>query len=156
MPTARLSLPGRARKGEYEIAKQRLQERPEDINVADYAGNTPLQIAAINGCDDIVKLLVDAGCNLDCVNNDKDTPLLDAVENSHLTVVKILLAAGVNPRKTNAYGEEPIDRVDEDHANADEIRRLLRKGEAADWRPATDIGGTSRARTRRCKILART
>ena len=114
-------------KGEYEITKQRLQERPEDINVADYAGNTPLQIAAINGCDDIVQLLVDAGCSLDCVNNDKDTPLLDAVENSHLTVVKILLAAGVNPRKPNAYGEEPIDRVDEDSKDADEIRRLLRK-----------------------------
>jgi len=112
-------------KGEYETAKHRLQERPEDINVADYAGNTPLQIAALNGFDDIVKLLVDAGCNLDCVNNDKDTPLLDAVENGHLEVVRILLAAGVNPRKANAYGQEPIDRVTEDADNADEIRRAL-------------------------------
>ncbi|KAK4456172.1 hypothetical protein QBC34DRAFT_419911 [Podospora aff. communis PSN243] len=112
-------------KGEYEIAKHRLQERPEDINVADYAGNTPLQIAALNGFDDIVKLLVDAGCNLDCVNNDKDTPLLDAVENGHLEVVRILLAAGVNPRKANAYGQEPIDRVNEDADHADQIRRAL-------------------------------
>ena len=114
-------------KGEYEIAKQRLQERPEDINVADYAGNTPLQIAALNGFDDIVKLLVDAGCNLDCVNNDKDTPLLDAVENGNLEVVKILLAAGVNPRKANAYGQEPIDRVNDDMDHPDEIRRALRE-----------------------------
>lgn len=113
-------------KGEYEIAKMRLQERPEDINVADYAGNTPLQIAALNGYVEIVKLLVDAGCNLDCVNNDKDTPLLDAVENDHLEVVKILLAAGVNPRKANAYGQEPIDRVQDDGDNADEIRKALR------------------------------
>ncbi|KAK0722382.1 hypothetical protein B0T26DRAFT_739637 [Lasiosphaeria miniovina] len=111
-------------KGEYEIAKTRLQERPEDINVADYAGNTPLQISALNGFDDIVKLLVAAGCNLDCVNNDKDTPLLDAVENGHLEVVKILLAAGVNPRKTNAYGQEPMDRVG-DEENAEEIKRAL-------------------------------
>ncbi|KAL1840095.1 hypothetical protein VTJ49DRAFT_790 [Mycothermus thermophilus] len=114
-------------KGEYEIAKQRLQERPEDINVADYAGNTPLQIAALNGYDDIVRLLVDAGCNLDCVNNEKDTPLLDAVENGHLEVVKILLEAGVNPRKANAQGEEPIERVNDDLDNADEIRRVLRE-----------------------------
>ncbi|KAK4216106.1 hypothetical protein QBC37DRAFT_103922 [Rhypophila decipiens] len=113
-------------KGEYEIAKTRLQERPEDINQADYAGNTPLQIAALNGYVDIVKLLVDAGCNLDCVNNDKDTPLLDAVENDHLEVVKILLAAGVNPRKANAVGAEPIDRVQSDGENADEIRKALR------------------------------
>ena len=112
-------------KGEYDTARHRLQERPEDINVADYAGNTPLQIAALNGFDDIVQLLVDAGCNLDCVNNDKDTPLLDAVENGHLEVVRILLAAGVNPRKANAYGSEPIDRVNEDLDHADEIRRAL-------------------------------
>ncbi|KAK3997236.1 hypothetical protein QBC44DRAFT_90937 [Cladorrhinum sp. PSN332] len=112
-------------KGEYEVAKTRLQERPEDINVADYAGNTPLQIAALNGYDDIVKLLVDAGCNLDCVNNDKDTPLLDAVENGHLEVVNILLDAGVNPRKANAYGQEPITRVNEDLDNADEIKQAL-------------------------------
>jgi hypothetical protein len=114
-------------KGEYETAKQRLQERPEDINVADYAGNTPLQIAALNGFDDIVKLLVDAGCNLDCVNHDKDTPLLDAVENGHLEVVKILLNAGVNPRKANAYGQEPIDRVNEELDHADEIKRALQE-----------------------------
>ncbi|KAK0711185.1 hypothetical protein B0H67DRAFT_602009 [Lasiosphaeris hirsuta] len=112
-------------KGEYETAKQRLQERPEDINVADYAGNTPLQISALNGFDDIVKLLVDAGCNLECVNNDKDTPLLDAVENGHLEVVKILLTAGVNPRKANAYGQEPIDRVTDDLDHAEEIKRAL-------------------------------
>lgn len=112
-------------KGEYDIAKTRLQERPEDINVADYAGNTPLQIAALNGYDDIVKLLVDAGCNLDCVNNDRDTPLLDAVENGHLEVVNILLDAGVNPRKANAYGQEPIVRVNDELDHADEIRQAL-------------------------------
>lgn len=114
-------------KGEYDTAKHRLQDRPEDINVADYAGNTPLQIAALNGYDDIVRLLVDAGCNLDCVNNDKDTPLLDAVENGHLDVVKILLDAGVNPRKANAYGQEPIDRVNDELDFADEIRRALQE-----------------------------
>ncbi|KAG6291693.1 hypothetical protein E4U09_003830 [Claviceps aff. purpurea] len=114
-------------RGEYEGAKQRLRERPEDLNVADYAGNTPLQIAAINGCEDIVKLLIDAGCNLDCVNYDKDTPLLDAVDNGHLGVVNLLLNAGVNPRKANVNGEEPIDRVTKDTDNADEIRAALLK-----------------------------
>ncbi|KHN99553.1 ankyrin repeat protein [Metarhizium album ARSEF 1941] len=112
-------------RGEYDGAKQRLQERPEDLNVADYAGNTPLQIAAINGCEDIVKLLIDAGCNSECVNYDKDTPLLDAVDNGHLGVVKLLLDAGVNPRKANVNGEEPIDRVSDDTDNAEEIRAAL-------------------------------
>lgn len=112
-------------RGEYDGVKTRLLERPEDLNVADYAGNTPLQIAAINGCEDIVKLLIDAGCNLDCVNYDKETPLLDAVDNDHLGVVKLLLDAGVNPRKANVNGEEPIDRVTDDMDNAKEIRAAL-------------------------------
>lgn len=112
-------------RGEYDSAKSKLSERPEDLNVADYAGNTPLQIAAINGCEDIVKLLIDAGCNLDCVNYDKDTPLLDAVDNGHLGVVRLLLDAGVNPRKANVNGEEPIDRVTDEMDNADEIRDVL-------------------------------
>lgn len=112
-------------RGEYDQAKQRLGERPEDLNVADYAGNTPLQIAAINGCEDIVELLINAGCNLECVNYDKDTPLLDAVDNGHLGVVKLLLGAGVNPRKANVHGEEPLDRVNDEFDNAEEIRALL-------------------------------
>lgn len=112
-------------RGEYDVAKTRLQERPEDINVADFAGNTPLQIAALNGFEDIVQLLIDAGCSIDCLNHDKDTPLLDAVDNGHLGVVKLLLAAGVNPRKPNAYGEEPLDRVTDETDNAAEIRQAL-------------------------------
>lgn len=112
-------------RGEYDAVKKRLGERPEDINVADYAGNTPLQIAAINGCEDIVKLLIDAGCNMDCVNYDKDTPLLDAVDNGHFGVVKLLLDAGVNPRKANVSGQEPIDRITDETEHADEIRTLL-------------------------------
>lgn len=112
-------------RGEYDNVKQKLTERPDDLNFPDYAGNTPLQIASINGYEDIVKLLVDAGCNLDCVNYDKDTPLLDAVDNGHLEVVKVLLEAGVNPRKANVNGEEPLDRVNDDLDNAEEIRVAL-------------------------------
>ncbi|WYZ40461.1 hypothetical protein EsH8_IV_000802 [Colletotrichum jinshuiense] len=139
-------------RGEYDLAKQRLGERPEDLNVADYAGNTPLQIAAINGYEDIVKLLIDAGCNLDCVNYDKDTPLLDAVDNGHLGVVKLLLNAGVNPRKANLSGEEPLDRISDDLENAAEFRAALieaksrpgdRRRTSEDHHPADNLDGRS-------------
>ncbi|KAJ3579384.1 hypothetical protein NPX13_g1185 [Xylaria arbuscula] len=114
-------------KGEYETAKKRLAERPEDLNFADYAGNTPLQVASLNGHEDIVQLLIEAGCNLDCRNSDKETPLLDAVENGHLAVVKLLLKAGVNPRKADAEGHEPLEKVPDDLENAEEIRAALRE-----------------------------
>ena len=76
---------------ELEVAVARLSERPEDLNVPDNAGNTPLQIAALEGCAPIVKFLLEAGCEIDTKNIDKDTPLIDAVENGHLDVVKLLL-----------------------------------------------------------------
>ncbi|KKA28149.1 hypothetical protein TD95_000964 [Thielaviopsis punctulata] len=117
-------------KGEYEIAKQRLAERPEDLNVADYAGNTPLQIAALHGSEEIVDLLLRAGCNKHCINYDKETPLLDAVDNGHVGVVRLLLNAGVNPRKANCNGEEPLARVDNDSETGPEIRALLEKARA--------------------------
>lgn len=112
-------------RGDYEAVNKRLEERPGDLNYPDYAGNTPLQIAALNGFDKIVKLLVDKNCDVDCVNHDKDTPLLDAVDNGHLDVVKVLLKAGVDPRKANVNGEEPLDRVDDEMDNAQEIRDAL-------------------------------
>ncbi|KAI0967027.1 ankyrin repeat-containing domain protein [Xylaria arbuscula] len=111
-------------KGEYEKAKKRLAERPEDLNSTDFAGNTPLQVACLNGQEDIVQLLIEAGCNLNSYNCDRETPLLDAVENGHLAVVKLLLKAGV---KSGTEGRELLKMVPDDLDNAEEIRAALRQ-----------------------------
>ncbi|OKL60332.1 hypothetical protein UA08_04197 [Talaromyces atroroseus] len=110
---------------EYEVAMARHSERPEDLNVADNAGNTPLQIASLEGCAPIVKFLLEAGCEIDTKNIDKDTPLIDAVENGHLEVIKLLLDAGANPRLVNAEGDEPYDLVPSDSEDYEEIRRII-------------------------------
>lgn len=110
---------------EIEAAKECLTEQPGDLDVPDYAGNTPLQIASLGGCAEIVEFLINAGCDIDCKNGDKDTPLIDAVENGHLEVVKLLLHAGVNPRVGNAEGDEPYDLINLDHENHDAIRREI-------------------------------
>jgi Ankyrin repeats (3 copies) len=110
---------------EYEVAMARHAEHPEDLNVADNAGNTPLQIASLEGCAPIVKFLLNAGCEIDTKNIDKDTPLIDAVENGHLEVIKLLLDAGANPRLVNAEGDEPYDLVPSDTEDYDEIRKII-------------------------------
>lgn len=116
---------------ELDTAIARHAERPEDLNVADNAGNTPLQIAALEGSAPIVKFLIDVGCDLDTKNIDKDTPLIDAVENGHLDVVKILLEAGTNPRTVNAEGDEPYELVPNDSEDYEEIRRIIAEAKAA-------------------------
>jgi ankyrin repeat protein len=77
------------------------------LNVPDNAGNTPLQIASLEGCAPIVKFLLEAAWEIDTKNIDNDTPLIDAVEIGHLEVIKLLLDAGANPRIVNAEGDEP-------------------------------------------------
>lgn len=108
-------------------------ERPEDLNVPDNAGNTPLQIASLNGEAPIVKFLLDAGCEINTKNIDKDTPLIDAVENGNVEVVKLLLEAGANPRTVNASGDEPYELVPNDlkEDEYDEIRMALADAKAS-------------------------
>ncbi|KAL4810724.1 hypothetical protein BDV18DRAFT_155336 [Aspergillus unguis] len=112
---------------EMDSVIARYQERPEDLNVPDNAGNTPLQIASLEGCAPIVEYLIAAGCEVETCNIDKDTPLIDAAENGHEDVVKILLEAGANPRAVNSQGNEPSDLVPDDE---DEIKRLLEEAKA--------------------------
>lgn len=106
---------------DFDAVKQRLEERPDDLNVSDHAGNTPLQIAALEGHVRIVRFLLDRGSDPNTKNCDEDTPLIDAVENDHTKVVKLLLDHGANPRQPNAQGEEPYELATEDS----EVRKLL-------------------------------
>jgi len=98
-------------KGALDVAQQRLEERPQDLNEADHALNTPLHMASIRGHADVVKFLLDKNCIVDSVNDSKDTPLHDAIENGHVEVVRLLLGAGANPSKPNRRGDEPLDLV---------------------------------------------
>lgn len=106
-------------------AEMRLKERPEDLDIPDNAGNTPLQIASLEGKAKIVHLLLDAGCDINCKNTDMETPLIDAVENGHVDVVRLLLKAGLDPRQSNAKGEEPLDLVNPENDHYDAIRAAL-------------------------------
>ncbi|KAK4935086.1 hypothetical protein LTR10_023786 [Elasticomyces elasticus] len=110
---------------DLELAKLKFDERPEELNVADNAGNTPLQIAALEGHTEIVQFLLEKGCEVDTLNIDKETPLIDSVENGHLEVIRLLLEHGANPRLGNAKGEEPYELVKESDENYAEIRRLI-------------------------------
>lgn len=128
---------------DLDTAFERLKERPEDLDAADNAGNTPLQIASLEGNAAIVKILLDAGCDTACKNIDKDTPLIDAVENGHLDVIKLLLKAGLDPRQSNAKGEEPLELLDPDDTNYGEIKAALTaaKGQFAGQRSSEDQHG---------------
>jgi hypothetical protein len=68
---------------------------PADLT--DPAGNTLLMLAAYHGRPDTVQLLIDAGADLDRVNDRGQTPLAGAVSKNDLDVLRLLAGAGADP-----------------------------------------------------------
>ena len=120
---------------DLEGAKARLEERPQDLNFADNAGNTPLHFASLPGYVGIVKFLLEQNCEVDPKNTDGETPLIDAVENGHVEVVELLLDYGANPRQRNRKGDEPSELVQhEDHSDFQVIGKLIADAKQKDTR----------------------
>ncbi|KAM0720585.1 hypothetical protein Q7P37_004721 [Cladosporium fusiforme] len=113
--------------GDLELVKEWRHKDPDQLEIEEFAKNTPLQIASLNGNSEVVEYLIGEGCRIDCYNVDKDTPLIDAAENGHADVVDILLNAGVDPLRQNLKGQQALDVVNDDTENATEIRAFLRK-----------------------------
>ncbi|KAK7500445.1 hypothetical protein BaRGS_00008352 [Batillaria attramentaria] len=60
-----------------------------DVNTRDCAGNTVLHSACEHGSEEIVKLLLDHGkCDVNCRNNDLQTPLMAALPSAYNLQVK--------------------------------------------------------------------
>lgn len=113
--------------GDLDLVKEWRNKDPDQLEIEEFAKNTPLQIASLNGNSEVVEYLIGEGCRVDCANVDKDTPLIDAAENGHADVVDILLNAGVDPLRQNLKGQQALDVVNDDTENATEIRASLRR-----------------------------
>ena len=64
------------------------------LDEKDYAGNTPLHIAAKRGDITVVKYLLDKGAFVNSKNLNRETPLFFAAENHHKDVIDALIKHG--------------------------------------------------------------
>jgi len=78
-------------------------------------GATAMLCAAMKGSHQCCKMLLDAGANPHLANVCMETPLSAAVQWGHLSVVELLLEAGVDPRQWNdaVVPRSPMDLAKE-------------------------------------------
>lgn len=119
-----------ALKGHLDLARK-LIDRGADVNKT---GWTPLHYAATGGHLAIMELLLEHHAYIDAESPNGTTPLMMAAQYGSVDAVKLLLAAGADPRLKNQLGLSAIDfayrvnRADAAALIAETVRRAQPKG----------------------------
>ncbi|MGZ8997377.1 MAG: ankyrin repeat domain-containing protein [Allosphingosinicella sp.] len=109
-------------------------------DVQNRQGETPLTLAAQLGWTDGAELLLARRASVDLGNSRGETPLILAVHKRDLPMVRLLLAKGANPKRTDsAAGYSAIDYAKQD-VRAAPILRLLEQSAT----PARPVVGPTR------------
>ncbi|KAL3599811.1 hypothetical protein FPOAC2_04039 [Fusarium poae] len=99
-----------------------------DLLIEDKEGWAPLCLAAWNGNEAIVKLLLDTGkVDPDCKDKDERAPLSYAAEKGHAEVVSVLIGKNSNVNVTEKGGATPLARAI-DNRSKDVLETLLKNG----------------------------
>ena len=95
---------GRAAHKGHRLAAWLLLEMGVDKEDKD----TALLVAADNGHEDIVRLLVKYGANVNAVDSDQEPVIMIACRSGHSSVLRILLESGAKTEAKNRYQETTL------------------------------------------------
>uniref|UniRef100_A0ACD5YEC0 Uncharacterized protein n=1 Tax=Avena sativa TaxID=4498 RepID=A0ACD5YEC0_AVESA len=104
-----------------------------DLRVAkDAKGNTALHLAAIKGCLESCRFLVEeSGIDVNSVTETGGTPMLYAAQEGNVQIIRYLLDCGGDPAMPDERGSTPLhDVAMQGHSEA--VRLLLSKGAPVD------------------------
>ncbi len=113
--------------GQAEVVRVLLASPEIRIN-ANIEGNTALMAAAKKGHADVVKILLEAGSNVNDINNQEgNTALIFAAKKGYTDVVKILIEAGSNVNVADKYDKTALMAAAE-HGHTEIVKILLEAG----------------------------
>ena len=98
-----------ARQGEIEYIIQHIKAGTDVNEINNSNGQIALHYAAIHNHNEIIKILIDSGSNIDAKDNLDMTPLHLAALGGHKKIVKMLINSGALINPINLHGKTPID-----------------------------------------------
>ncbi|XP_048729883.2 ankyrin repeat and SOCS box protein 1-like [Ostrea edulis] len=102
----------------------KLLQKEEDVNARNFIGQTALHKAATAGNDDLVRVLIGVGAEVDSADRKCQTPLYSAVFNLHTSTSFLLLEKGANPEGNSKHLNTPL-QIAIMHKNAAILKILL-------------------------------
>ena len=109
--------------GDFTRVEQLLKEGAKPDKYLGEYGRTALYRAAQNGHNDIAKILIEAGANVNTQDNVGWTALYWAARNGHNDIVKILIEAGADVNIQESDGWTALSRAAEKGHN--DIAKIL-------------------------------
>jgi uncharacterized protein len=99
--------------GDKDAVVAQLLAAGQDPNDRDYAGVTPLHGAAQYNGVETVRVLLDAGADVNAIDDEGNTPLMYALRSPWTTpeVVQLLRDRGGDPTIENHQGNSPLSRI---------------------------------------------
>jgi len=93
-----------------------------------HMAETGLHCAAFWGRDEIARLLIDAGADVNALTERKSTPLHDAARLTNVGMARLLLKRGAKPDARDKDNETPLDWCRQSKwKNAAEIEEVFRE-----------------------------
>jgi ankyrin repeat protein len=122
-----------AKKGDVALAVALLKADPSLARTAEADGTTPLHCAAWKGHVEVAELLLDAGAEVNALNQDAHyggTPLHAAAHGNQKPVVELLIRRGAALDVVSCNGRTPLQETTYHSATA--AAKLLRAAGAAE------------------------
>jgi ankyrin repeat protein len=120
-----------AYKGDLKKVKKIIERDPNQINIKDALGTTPLYLASMQGHTEVVEFLIVHGANIELGNDLGERPLAKAAKFGHYETLKTLLEHGATVNCKDKYGQTPLHEAAR-HSGKEVINLLLLYGADVD------------------------